>query len=147
MATVTRGPRQGSTRAWCPLIKSQLYMCTGRREQVFVFTGGAGERWSSGMQDATVPYTVWCQNRRVKASLNFWSRLLFPATLPFGFPSGSTLTTSWAVPPTPILTVLHAYAQKLIFQLTSRGIMPSRFARLRAVSDEYCARRSALIFW
>ena len=25
--------------------------------------------------------------------------------------------------------------------------MPSRFERLRAVSDEYCARRSALIFW
>ena len=34
---------------------------------------------------------------------------------------------------------LHASAQKLTFQQTSHGIMPSRCARLRAVSGEYCA--------
>ena len=42
---------------------------------------------------------------------------------------------------------LHAYAQKLIFPQTSHGITLSRCARLRAVSDEYCARWSPLIFW
>jgi hypothetical protein len=31
----------------------------GAKRRSFVFTGGAGERWSSGMQDATVPNTVW----------------------------------------------------------------------------------------
>ena len=100
MAAVTRGPRQGSTRPCCPLIKSQLYMCTGR----FVVTQGAGERWSSGTQDATLPYTVWPSATKTGTSLTILS--LSPFAPPHSWQSrrnhmakaDSTLRTVRAVP-------------------------------------------------
>jgi hypothetical protein len=53
MATVTRGPRQGSTHAACPLIKSQLYMCMGRREEVSCLRE---EQESVGRQGCKMPH-------------------------------------------------------------------------------------------
>jgi hypothetical protein len=55
MATVTRGPGQGTTRACYTLNTNAASHVHGAERISFVVTGGAGERWLSVMQDATVP--------------------------------------------------------------------------------------------
>jgi hypothetical protein len=72
MATVTRGPRQGSTRACCPVIKTQLYMCTGRREEVSWLRE---EQESVGRQGCEMPqcHTVWPSATKMGTSLTVLS--------------------------------------------------------------------------
>jgi hypothetical protein len=54
----------------------------GAKRRSFVFTGGGGEPWSSGMQDATVPYTVLPSATKMGTSLTILSLSpLAPPTL------------------------------------------------------------------
>jgi hypothetical protein len=52
----------------------------GAKRRSFVVTGGAGERWSSVKQDATVAFTVWLSAIKMGTSLTILS--LSPLALP-----------------------------------------------------------------
>jgi hypothetical protein len=74
------------------------------KRRSFLVTGGAGERWSSGMKDAALPYTVWPSATKMGTRLTILS--LSPLAAPTCGKAAvirvaradSTLRTVWAVP-------------------------------------------------
>jgi hypothetical protein len=64
-----------------PLDKVAALHVHGAKRRSFMSTGGAGERWSSGMQDAALPYTVGPSATKIGTSLTILSVLpLAPPT-------------------------------------------------------------------
>jgi hypothetical protein len=56
-----------------PLNKIAALHVHGAKRRSFVVTGGAGEHWSSVMQDARVPYTEWPSATKTGTSLTILS--------------------------------------------------------------------------
>ena len=74
--TATDGDQRAKARKYTcllPLDKIAALHVHGAKRRSFVVTGGAGERWSSGMQDATLPYTVWPSATKMGTSLTILS--------------------------------------------------------------------------
>jgi hypothetical protein len=67
--------RDKARRYTCSLPRDEIAALHvhGAKRRSFVVTGGAGERWSSGMQDAALPYRVWPSATKMGTSLTILS--------------------------------------------------------------------------